>query len=435
MYLLWNGANKLIIILGLFINLSKESFDLTEHRDYFARKCSDLYTKETKNLQQLPNTIDCGIFMFYARLYTYAAVSIANYINNSISKVFDVVFYRPDPSNYEGSKKISYKVFRLNKLNDKFLYVSRYYQLEESTHYATGLGTFSYILLKNDKTLTYFMAIFFHMYKIFGYLARTRDNIRSSYIKIQDITNSKRTKVPKKFQMFQVNTTYDLQHRIFYVKLYAEIYISEEFNMNKDKMVHNFNRLFGASKCAFSGSYSYYFIENKRVETKNSGKTNISLKSNVRMNGICIRHELRAFKPIMDLYLPKNVVRTLKETLIEYEYYNEDEITTGKPKKFRVVFRYNYAGFEFNSNCFVDCIVKTYRPDTSIYIIALWKNYFNIIECEREAVDSNNFRISRTRKYYILGKNSLDETQCSTQRVSSIKDFLEELFFNQVLGF
>ncbi|TBU03482.1 hypothetical protein CWI39_0961p0020 [Hamiltosporidium magnivora] len=435
MYLLWNGANKLIIILGLFINLSKESFDLTEHKDYFARKCSDLYTKETKNLQQLPNTIDCGIFMFYARLYTYAAVSIANYIKNSISEVFDVVFYRPDPSNYEGSKKISYKVFRLNKLNDKFLYVSRYYQLEESTHYATGLGTFSYILLKNDKTLTYFMAIFFQMYKIFGYLARTRDNIHSSYIKIQDITNSKRTKIPKKFEMFQVNTFYSLQHRIFYVKLFAEIYISEKLNISKDKMVQNFNSLFGASKCVFSGSYSYYYIENKRVETKNSGKTNISWKSNVRRNTILIRHELTGFKPLMDLYLLKNVKHTLKESLIEYEYYDEDDITTGKPKKFRVVFRYNSAGFEFNSNCFVDCIVKTYRPDTSIYIIALWCYDFNIVECEREAVDSNKFRISGTRKYNILGKISLEETQCSTQRVLSIKDFLGELFFNRELGF
>ncbi|TBU05147.1 hypothetical protein CWI39_0713p0010 [Hamiltosporidium magnivora] len=437
MYCLKHQRIRLIfvsIILFIHLKLSLESYDIIEFRNFVNKKCSDLYQNKTKNVEKLQKYFDYAILMFYSEFYSYAAISIASYVKKSVANEFDVIIYRPCISTY-GKNKVALKVFRFNKLTNKFLYISRYSNIEKSRYSFAGFIMSPNYLCKIDKSFEYFLVCFFRMYKALACFSRARDNTRDSYIRIGDVSHGKHTNIPRRFQIFQLNPHYDLFHNGFCVRMHSEIEIFEENTINKNLMIDKFNNLFGETMCIYSGSYSYYIVYNEKYETYNNKISKKSYKLNLKIHSINLRHELQILKPIYCFYMRSRVSFILKNIKIEYSYFNKYEKFSAQSRKFRIVFKHSKSIFEFNSN-FLSCIVKKFIPAASTYICILRETYFDIIDLEYEA-NSNNFKISQIKKYNVFQTSSPVEfsPSLSAQEVLSIKDFLDMLFFNLEINF
>ncbi|KAK1351194.1 hypothetical protein CWI37_0020p0030 [Hamiltosporidium tvaerminnensis] len=427
---------NMTLIFCMFLQSSFESFDLVEHRDHFVHKCFELYKKETNNLDKLPKAVDYAILIFNAKFNSNAAISITSYLKKSIGKTFEVVLYISCISKYGSNKKVAFEILCLKKLKNKFIHISLSYPSKIfDLNYADSEKETRF-LLQNIKFFDQFLVHFFRMYKAFSRFARTRQNTRDSYIRIGDVTNGKRTKVPKKFQIFKRNPRYDLIRDGICVRLHSEIEFLEAHSFDEDIILNNFKSLFGETKFIYFRGYSVYSLENIVLLKHENNITDKYYSSYLKTNSICYINESNASVQVIDFDIPAIPMHFLKTFNIEFTYYNEDEDTERKSKRFRIVFKHSNGGFEFNNNLPVECIMKKYKPTKPIYIYVLWKNIFDIVEFECESVDSSKCKFLRIRMYNVSAEIPLVKTSFyHVQGMSCIKYLLEIWFFNNEIYF
>ncbi|KAK1347400.1 hypothetical protein LUQ84_003165 [Hamiltosporidium tvaerminnensis] len=378
------------VSICLSSNDLEEIYDVNENKEFFAKKSLDLYNKETKRLKMLPKSLDFAYFMFYDNSLEVVADSISKYFKTKTANKYDIKIYRPDFKTNDPFQTVVFQLFRIKRIYNTWYIVDIYV----SKNLPQNKQTKNKNIILSQKAFGIFLCNFFHMYKFIKKICNYPDNYDDSFILIEDTSNNIRKKIPKKYQ--KLDTTLETGiYNIFCLKMFSEV---ENFNceLNENKMIRKFNKIFGEITCLLCGYYTVYFIEmNESESVENICSKKIFKTTKISLFRIALEVESLPLANKNSIFFLKKKFRfesSIHRTEFEYFYsiYNVND----KDYKFKIFLKHSDIAFEFNFNWIETQLKKSYIPNSSIYIYVIRGDKLYILEILED----------RNRKYFRIKK-------------------------------
>ncbi|TBU17971.1 hypothetical protein CWI38_0261p0020 [Hamiltosporidium tvaerminnensis] len=401
--------------------------DIAKKQKFFAKKCLDIYKRETTAFELLPKAIDVTHLLFYQNIPELTVKSISGYLQSGISKKYEFLIYGTTKYSDDSVREITFKTLQITQLNKKnwFLFFSNIPLLNK-----LSIQNHSHSIIGN-KCLTYFLKYFFMIFKVTKMLMKYQNGTlrKYSYVSIDDITNGLSRKIPDCYQNIPSNLKYDT-FNLLCVKIFSENVISEH-TIDREKMINQFNRLFDESKSKiFFGCYNYFLIY----------KNNSEIHEETDIHKLSYKTIINVYQIVFDdLQIleggAKNLILLERSFCFknfsydfEFMYLFTSKNTKDSDYKFFILFSRDSRKFVFNYKWFMNRAYNDIIIESSFYLAVFAHFKLYLIEFIEEE-NPRYFKIHRVKCSDFRIKIFDEEKISYLGNLMSINSFIDMLIF------